>query len=289
MRILPISDIHLERRKLEELPQLDPSTFDVLVCAGDIWESQPEKAVQSVVHIAQGKPAIIVPGNHDVYTLDHTDKRTISDFHKQMQEEAERQNSRARDDIVIVLNSEQPEGEIGDVRFVGLTLWTDWSQAGRWMPPEIPELVARGSRFLAGHWRDGPKEFRAVRTERGPFSPYAFLAEHARERAILLDQVATLEREATVVVTHHAPLAHVADVYQEHRVPWWAPAFYCSDLLPNIHDSIRPELWIFGHVHASFDEQHGRTRVVCNPVEGGHFNAGLVIEIRPTEGEETGS
>jgi len=287
MRILPISDIHLERRKLEELPQLDPSTFDVLVCAGDIWESEPEKAVQSVVRIAQGKPAIIVPGNHDVYTSDYADKRTMSDFSKLMRDEVERQNSLARNDLVILLNWEQPEREIADVRFVGLTLWTDWSQAGRWIPPESPELVARRSRFLAGHWRDGSNEFRAIRTERGPFTPYDFVAEHARERAILLDQLATPEDGPTVVVTHHAPLGHAADVYREHRVPWWTPAFYCSGILTDIHNSLRPDLWIFGHIHAPFDDQHGRTRVVCNPVEGGRFNAEFVIQILPTDDEQT--
>jgi 3',5'-cyclic AMP phosphodiesterase CpdA len=62
MRILPISDPHLER-----IPAFDQS-FDVLVRAGDLWEGQPERAVQSVVALAGGRPSIIVPGNHDPYT-----------------------------------------------------------------------------------------------------------------------------------------------------------------------------------------------------------------------------
>ena len=66
MKALPISEIHLGRRGLREVPVLNES-FDVLICAGDIWEGQPEKAVQSVVDLARGKPAIVVPGNYDFY------------------------------------------------------------------------------------------------------------------------------------------------------------------------------------------------------------------------------
>ena len=286
MRILPISDIRLERRKLDDVPTPDPSTFDVLVRAGDIWEGEPKKAVESIVAFAQGRPAIIVPGNHDLYTSDYNDKRTISDFTKLMQEEAERQNSRARGDLVILLSSEDAVSEIDEVSFVGLTLWTDWSQAGRWRPDEPPEVMAARSRFLAGHWRDGAGEFRAINTKRGAFTPYDFVAEHTSEKAILLDELAKVRGRATIAITHHAPLANVADVYREHRTPWWTPAFYCSDLLHNIHESIRPDLWIFGHMHAPFDERHGRTRAVSNPVEGNRFDPNLVIEV-PTANKST--
>ena len=86
-RILPISDFHLERRKLQEIPALDQS-FDLLVSAGDHWEGQPETAVQSVVALARGRPPIIVLGNHDVYRLGPEDRRTISDFHRLLRDEA---------------------------------------------------------------------------------------------------------------------------------------------------------------------------------------------------------
>ena len=53
MRILPTGDTHLERRRLKEIPTLDES-FDILVCAGELWEGHPEKAIQSVVALARG-------------------------------------------------------------------------------------------------------------------------------------------------------------------------------------------------------------------------------------------
>jgi hypothetical protein len=180
-----------------------------------------------------------------------------------------------------VLSAEDPVCEIGQTRFIGLTLWTDWAQASRWVPNRIPhvvELSAAEARAGAGHWRSGAREYGAIRTERGRWSPYDAVAEHAREKAILLDELVSPHPGPTVVVTHHPPLADCADAYRG-RAPWWAPAFYGSDLLPILPEEIRPDVWIFGHVHAAFDVRCGRTRAVCNPVEGGRFNPQLIIEI----------
>ena len=280
-RILPISDLHLERRKLQEIPTFD-QPFDVLVCAGDTCEGQPEKAVQSVVAVAGGRPSIMVAGNHDLYTLGPEDRRTISDVHRLLSEEAERQNARAQRDIVTVLSANDPVCEFEQVRFIGVTLWTDWVQSSRWVlkgPPYCDETFAAVARRIAGHWRRGLPEYGAIRTEKGPWTPYDAVAENARERAILLDELASHHDGPTVVITHHAPLASCADVYRGRGFPWWAPAFCGSELLPVIPEQIRPDLWVFGHVHAAFDIQWGRTRAIANPVEGGQFNPRLVVEI----------
>ncbi len=93
MEVLAISDIHLERRELREIPGLNES-FDVLICAGDIWEGEPQKGIQSVAVLARGKPAIVVPGNHDLYK-GITNQRTIAEHITLMRDEADRQNARA--------------------------------------------------------------------------------------------------------------------------------------------------------------------------------------------------
>jgi predicted phosphodiesterase len=266
---------------LKDIPTLDQS-FDVLVCAGDLWEGQPEMAIQSVVTLARGKPAIIVPGNHDLYTNGPEDRRTISEFIQLLRNEADRQNARAHRDLVTVLSADDPVCELAQARFIGLTLWTDWAQSGRWVAdleiPQSRERAAALARSHAGHFRSGAREYRAIRTERGPWTPYDAVAEHARERAILLDELVRGHDGPTVVITHHAPLANCADVYRD-RVPWWAPGFYGSELLPVLPEEIRPDLWVFGHVHAAFDVQCGRTRAIANPYEGGQFNPRLVVEL----------
>jgi Icc-related predicted phosphoesterase len=250
IRILPVSDIHLERRKLKEIPTFDES-FDVLVCAGDIWEGQPEKAVQSVVALARGKPSIMVRGNHDVYTDGPEDRRTISEFHRLLRNEAERQNARGHRDIVTVLSADDPVCELEQVRFIGVTLWTDWAQAGRWMmdPANEIEWAAR-AREVASHMRSAPREYGMLRAERRGWTPYDAVAEHAREKAILLDEMVSHHPGPTVVVTHHPPLADCAYAYRNIGVPWWAPAFYASEILPFLPEHMQPDLWICGHVHS---------------------------------------
>jgi len=273
MEALPISDIHLERRGLRDVPPLNES-FDVLICAGDIWEGQPEKAVQSVAELARGKPAIIVAGNHDFY------QRTLSDAIRLMREEAHRQNERACREIVTVLSADDPVCEIERVKFIGLTLWADWAQAGRWMTDATNEIEwAARARAEASRMKTAPREYGAIRTVRGGWSPYDAVAEHAREKAILLDELVCTHDGPTVVVTHHPPLAVCADAYMDHLLPWWAPAFYASDILPTLPDQIQPDVWICGHVHVPYDAKYGRTRVVCNPVEGKMFDPNLMIEI----------
>jgi hypothetical protein len=208
MNVVAISDIHLERRGLEEVPALT-KTFGALICAGDVWEGEPENTVRSVVQLACGKPAILVPGNHDLYSLNRSGN-TISDVLKRMRSEADRQNAHARREIVTVLSADDPVCEIEQVRFIGLTLWADWAQAGRWMGASNDIECAARARAEAGHPKAGPREFGAIRTERGGWTPYDAVAEHAREKAILLDELVTSHDGPTVVVTHYPPLPIVS-------------------------------------------------------------------------------
>jgi predicted phosphodiesterase len=281
MRLMPISDLHLEQRSLTDIPALD-EPFDVLVCAGDIWEGQPERAVQSIVELANGRPSIIIPGSHDLYTEGPEDRRTMSEFVRLLRLEAERQNATAHRDLVTVLSTDEPVCEIGCTRFIGLTLWTDWVQSSRWVTAEGPtrqETCAAEARAIAGHWRSGSRDYRAIRTERGFWTPYDSVAEHARQRAQLIDELTSFHHGPTVVVTHHSPLGESADAYRSLGVPWWTPAYYCSDILPILADELRPEIWIFGHVHIAFDQQCGRTRALTNPIEGNQFKSNLIVEL----------
>ena len=45
MRLFPISDLHLERRRPETIARPD-APFDVLVCPGDLYEGRPEAGVR---------------------------------------------------------------------------------------------------------------------------------------------------------------------------------------------------------------------------------------------------
>lgn len=276
MEALAISDLHLERRTLSDVPPLNES-FDILICAGDIWEGEPIKAVQSIVSLARGRPAVIVPGNHDLY-IQRPHDRTISQIIELMRDEAHRQNVSAGKEIVTILSADNPVFEIGQTRFVGLTLWSDWDLAGYWTETVFDVEWAARARGLATRIGTAPREYGAIRTERGGWTPYDAVAEHAREKAILLDELVCTHDGPTVVVTHHPPLVECVDAYRCFA-HWWSPAFYVSDVLRTLPQHLQPDAWVCGHVHAPYDARCGRTRLVCNPVEGKQFNPNLLIRI----------
>jgi Icc-related predicted phosphoesterase len=55
-----------------------------------------------------------------------------------------------------------------------------------------------------------------------------------------------------------------------------------SDLTAVI-EAGRPDLWVHGHVHESFDYHLSDTRIICNPhgygTENGQFDPALVVEV----------
>jgi hypothetical protein len=283
-RILPIADINLVRRRLKEIPAFDHS-FDVEICAGDLWEGTAREGRSSVVALARGRPPIIVPGNHDLYTDGPETAAPFPNLIRLHRNEAGVRNACAHSDIVIRALSAQTirVRELEQVRFIGLTLWTDWAQANRWLPnPDAhkghgPLICVAEARVAAEHSRGGTREYQAIRTERGPWTPYDAFAEHARERARLIDELTNSHHGPTVVITHHPPLANCADVYRDRGLPWWAPAL-AVQTPPAIPEEIRPDLDIWSRACA-FDIQCGRTCAIANPVEGGQFNPRLVVEV----------
>ena len=89
MRLFVLSDLHLEKHSPAKLPVL-AAEFDILVCAGDLWEGEPELGVRAVAALADGRPTIIVPGNHDRYRKGRSDPRTVADLLHAMEREARR-------------------------------------------------------------------------------------------------------------------------------------------------------------------------------------------------------
>src|SRR4030088_3677098 len=75
------------------------------------------------------------------------------------------------------VDADSPVCKIKQTRFIGLTLWTDWAQAGRWMPdPAKAKANAIVWTARARGWavplETGPREYRAIKTERGLWTPY---------------------------------------------------------------------------------------------------------------------
>ncbi|MCJ2011998.1 metallophosphoesterase [Methylobacterium sp. J-076] len=280
MRIFPLSDLHLERRRLD-LIALPEAPFDVLACAGDLYEGHPERGLAALLHLAQGRPVVLVPGNHEHYAPTG-DARTAPELLDALAREVARLNGLGGQ---IHLLRGGARTVIDGVRFLGTTLWSDWTLAGRWLREDTPQRPADPVAYAAARMTDpvtGSREYRGAirRPDGSPWQPADAMAAHLAEREALRAALAVPHEGRTVVVTHHPASALAADRFRDAPgVPWWVPAFYATTVLDDLPDEGRPDLWVSGHFHAGHDMTLGRCRWVANPVEGGTYRADFVAEV----------
>jgi len=247
MRIHVLSDLHLEFGRFDP-PEIDA---DVIVLAGDI-----DLGVRGV-HWARSRfektPVIYVPGNHEYYG------HAIPRLDEKLLEEAESSNVHVLNDKAITISG---------VHFLGCTLWTDLALVG-------DSFV--GAAAVASVMND----YRKIRV-----SPKFRRLRPQDTRACHLISARWLKQEGesaaspVVVVTHHSPsVLSLSPGYRDDPV---SSAFASN--MESLIRSMRPDIWIHGHIHAASDYQLGNTRIVCNPrgyqgdsVAG--FNPQLVLEV----------
>lgn len=231
MKIAVYSDLHLEFED-EGVPTLElRDSADVLVLAGDIGIRPYD--MDWIAEQAQMRPVIYVAGNHEYYGHDYLERLD------------ELRSIFAGTEVHFL---EQNAVELGGVRFLGCTLWTDFELNGA--PAESMDYARRGI-----------SDFQRIRYDKGPLTPEITAELHGNARTWLADQLAQSDPARTVVVTHHAPsLKSIPPTYQRHRL---SPGF-ASNLEPMI-EHYQPALWVHGHLHDSSHYRIGKTRVRCNP------------------------
>ena len=159
--------------------------------------------------------------------------------------------------------------EVGEVIFLGATLWTDFRLNG---DAVLAEVTAQA----------GMTDFRRTRTTPTyrRFRPADARRIHAQSLGWLEQQLETARGRKLVVVTHHAPSPQ--SIPQRFRNDPLNPAF-ASNLERSVAAS-NASLWVHGHIHQHSDYVIGSTRVIANP--RGYpcepqigFNPTLVVEI----------
>ncbi len=242
MKLHVLSDLHLSRGGLD----LPPTDADVVVLAGDI--ARPEPALAWARRI--DKPVLYVAGNHEFYG------GTLAGTRAQLQAQAAGSNVHVLDDSSL---------ELGGVRFLGSTLWTDFRLFGD--GPARDTAVAQALRFMRDFQRihlDGERQ--------QVFTPFDAASLFQRHAAWLDHALGQPFEGPTVVITHHAPSALSVE-------PRFAdsPLSACfASRADHLLRADRAALWIHGHMHHSADYRVGATRVVCNP--RGYANADGVPE-----------
>lgn len=252
MRIRVYSDLHLEFCAFTP-PAVEA---DAIVLAGDIGLGA--KGILWAGRAFPETPVIYVVGNHEFYGS--SIQATWDDLR------------RACPPNVYLLENESVV--IGDTRFLGCTLWTDYALFGTYTQLGSMDEAA-GS--MSDHIRISTRDGGSKRS----FEPRDALATHVRSRRWLQEELATGQAANTVVVTHHAP--HRNSVAAEHTTDLLSAA-YASNLDPLMG---KAALWIHGHMHKSLDYRVDGTRVVCNPrgyrlsrgeMENRDFDPAFVIE-----------
>ena len=251
MKLWVLSDLHLEVEALRE-PLVRPEGVDVCIMAGDLTNS----AVKGVRWLAENVdvPSVYVAGNHEFYR-----NSVVEGLAEGKAEAARHEHVHFLEDDFVVF---------GGVRFVGAALWTDFRVMGN-----QPLAMEHAGRAM--------NDYRAISWRKQPWQ--RFLPRHAHNMhessRLYISTLLTIPFDGpTVVVTHHCP--HPFSISERFRGDLLNAAF--SSDLSDVIESGRPDLWVHGHTHDSFDYEVDGTRVVCNPRgygrENGAFNRGLVVD-----------
>jgi 3',5'-cyclic AMP phosphodiesterase CpdA len=175
MKLNILSDLHLAQG---ELP-LPANNADVVILAGDI--ARPAEAIAWASRL--GKPVLYVAGNHEFYG-GSLEGRTA-----QLRQSAEGTAVRVLDETMEL---------IGDVRFLGCTLWTDFLLFGEGEQRQL--AIDEAMRCM--------RDFSRIRLSEASadlFTPAHSMALFRRHAAWLARELDKPHDGPTVVVTHHAP------------------------------------------------------------------------------------
>lgn len=232
-KILILSDLHLELGKLplEEDGRRIDEGVDVVVLAGDVMNGPggPAWARQAF----PAKEIVMVGGNHELYEQDWVDGI------ERLREEAARHSIHFLEDQSV---------ELGGIRFLGTTLWTDFCLHGESLQTKRMLEVA-----------DLMTDFKEITVAGRALEPWFVLGRHKASRQWLQEELQSCDFGSTVVVTHHAPHPRSIERYDLLKP---VAAAYASDLEGLMGYA---GLWIHGHVHEAADYEIHGTRVVCNP------------------------
>lgn len=249
LRMHVFSDIHLEFGNFRPKPM----GADVIIAAGDIGPGLA--AADWLMRTFATTPVIYVIGNHEPY------RRVLEDFEDDLERKCAGTN---------VMYCRQPGRriDIGDVRFLATTLWTDFALYG---DPQMAMRLAQQEMTDYGVIRVSSS---ARRYSGVPLRPTHILERHRKAVTWLGSELAKPWPGKTVLVTHHSPTAATVEYPGDALNVCYASRL--EGLLHGAHpDKPAVDLAIHGHVHMREDIVVGRTRVVVNA--RGYARPGLMV------------
>lgn len=238
----------------------DPDEYDVVILAGDI-----HVGLKGLSWAAKtfSKPVLYLPGNHEYYG-NRLERMAVG-----MRAYAKELGIHYLDNDVL---------ELGGVRFIGSTLWTDFELFGSDMPT-IGKALHSAKNSISDF--NGTVMYGTT----GWFRPEQSVTLHRVARQFIVDQLAKPFAGKTCVITHHLPSIRSVS-------PRYASEVLSAAFASNADDLVKQaNVWVHGHTHDSFDYQIAGCRVVCNPrgypdrlrdtYENREFDPQKIIEVGP--------
>ena len=233
-----------------------PEAYDVVVLAGDIHRHT--HGIHWAARTFAQTPVVMVFDNHEAYSA-HWQGLMV----EAKKAAAQYPNIHLLDNRSVV---------IGDVRFVGTTLWTDFRLFGN----EMLGACLRQAKLQMN-------DFQCIRFgSTGLMMPGDAAKLHEDSVAYLRDELRQPFDGKTVVVTHHLPSKQlVAAQYADDLLS----AAFASNLNRLVEQA---DLWVAGHTHTSIDTRIGKCRCIVNPKgypqwkggsENNHFDSQLVVRV----------
>ncbi|OWO89709.1 phosphohydrolase [Rhizobium esperanzae] len=248
MKAWIVSDLHMPPMA-ELMGSFPVPDADICVNAGDTSNHIESSLSFLWAAIEEHMPVVSTLGNHDFYGSSIDRALEIA-------------KTRTAGTNLHVLENEA--FEVGELRVIGATLWTDF---------EIPfgienELPLDERRALAFHVCTREViDFKKIRRsderkegETGFITVQEMIRRHQESRAYIEAELAKPFDGKTLVLTHHAPLFRSINP-QYHG--YASNAAFASDLSNVIHTG-KPDYWVHGHVHHFLDYREADTRIICN-------------------------
>jgi len=254
------SDIHLE---FGDINLINDGGAEVLILSGDIMVAQdlhdnPEEKVRVAATLDSMTPrqkaalryrdflnqvstefphVIYIAGNHEFYHGKFDGSLT------------DLRNECAKFSNVYFMENDTKQ--IGDITFIGCTLWTDMNDGD----PLTQHIV-----------KSGMNDFRIIHHDGHGYAkliPAHVISRHRRSLDYIKTVVQGNREKRYAVVGHHAPskLSTHARYQNDHEMN----GAYSSDLSEFMLDHPEIKLWTHGHTHHPFDYVIGDTRIACNP------------------------
>ena len=248
MKVKLLSDLHIFSK--HPFSYIDNGE-DICVLAGDIAEGL-EGIEWAKDNIPKHIKILYIPGNHEYYCHDYTS----------LNEEFQKIDI---PNIHILLNDSII---IGNILFVGTTLWTDFN-------------LYNTQDISAIHWRQGLNDFRYITDGKKDISSKKFIDWNTESLQYLQNckNENPPDIRTKVLLTHYCPELSLDPQWENHPL---TPGFLTKIPL-NTYEYFD---WHFhGHTHSDMEYQHPttNTKVRCNPrgfgKENTLFDSQLVIDI----------